>query len=51
MQIIQQHQNNINLMSHSRERIRKAKDPLSNGISDHDTLNLISQVSKKNIEL
>jgi hypothetical protein len=51
MQIIQQHQNNINLMNQGRERIRKARDPLQNSTTENDTLNLITQISKKNIEL
>jgi hypothetical protein len=38
-------------MNQSRERIRKARDPMASIISDNDTLNLIKQVSKKSIEL
>ena len=35
----------------AKEKIRKARDPMSKVITDDDTLNLISQVSKKSIEL
>lgn len=42
--------NNINNSS-SRDRLRKARDPMTKIISENETLNLISQVSKKGIEL
>eukprot|EP00347_Sterkiella_histriomuscorum_P005758 403355381 len=53
LQLLQQHQqnSNTNTITSSRERIRKARDPIKKSIQDDDTLNLISQVSKKSIEL
>ncbi|CDW77939.1 UNKNOWN [Stylonychia lemnae] len=52
MQLIQQHQQSINAKSSSKERLRKARDPINNKITqDDDTLKMISQVSKKSIEI